>query len=125
MDDDHFIIKLCGFVLFCVSHLSSLTYIHAFILLFLIKIRFLDIKIVYKRYASLYFIMAIDPDDNELITLEIIHRLVEALDRFFGNVCELDLIFNFESAYAVVDEMIGGHGGVIEMGIRTISGNID
>lgn len=81
-------------------------------------------KIVYKRYASLYFITAIQPDDNELITLEIIHRLVEALDRYYGNVCELDLIFNFEEAYAVVDEMIGGQGGVVEMGIRTVVGNI-
>ncbi len=87
--------------------------------------RIVDMKIVYKRYASLYFIMGIDQDDNELITLEIIHRLVEALDRFFGNVCELDLIFNFEDAYAVVDEMVGGHGSVLEMGIRTVVTNIN
>jgi len=31
-----------------------------------------DMKIVYKRYASLYFCTAIDAKDNELITLEII-----------------------------------------------------
>jgi hypothetical protein len=30
-----------------------------------------------------------------LITLEVIHQFVEVLDRYFGNVCELDLIFNF------------------------------
>lgn len=36
-----------------------------------------------------------DKDDNELITLEVIHQFVEVLDRYFGNVCELDLIFNF------------------------------
>jgi AP-1 complex subunit sigma 1/2 len=40
-----------------------------------------DYKIVYKRYASLYFCMAVDPTDNELITLEIIHQYVELLDR--------------------------------------------
>jgi len=34
-------------------------------------------------------------DDNELLTLEIIHHFVEVLDRYFGNVCELDIIFNF------------------------------
>ena len=50
---------------------------------------------VYKRYASLYFVMGIDVGDNELITLELIHHYVEVLDRYFGNVCELDLIFNF------------------------------
>lgn len=38
------------------------------------------------RYASLYFIVAVDKDDNELITLETIHHYVEILDRYFGNV---------------------------------------
>jgi len=47
-------------------------------------------------YASLYFVIAIDNDDNELIALEIIHRFVETLDKYFGNVCELDVVFNFD-----------------------------
>lgn len=65
-----------------------------------------DTKVVYRRYASLFFITGIGAADNELITLEIIHRYVEVrecrrreraltlqvLDRFFGNVCELDLV---------------------------------
>lgn len=38
------------------------------------------------RYASLYFCCAIENDDNELITLEIIHRYVELLDKYFGSV---------------------------------------
>lgn len=68
-----------------------------------------DKKVVYKRYASLYFVMAIGKDDNELITLEMIHAYVEVLDRYFGNVCELDIIFNFHKAYHILDEMfIGG-----------------
>ncbi|KAJ1975039.1 AP-1 adaptor complex sigma subunit Aps1 [Dimargaris verticillata] len=58
------------------------------------------------RYASLYFIAGIDPTDNELIVLEIIHRFVEVLDQYFGNVCELDLIFNFQKAYFVLDEIL-------------------
>nr|ODN98807.1 clathrin assembly protein [Cryptococcus depauperatus CBS 7855] len=65
-----------------------------------------DTKVIYRRYASLFFITSISPSDNELITLEIIHRYVEVLDRYFGNVCELDLIFNFQKAYAVLDELI-------------------
>lgn len=48
----------------------------------------------------------ITQDDNELSTLEIIHRYVEVLDRYFGNVTELDLIFNYQEAYAVLDEII-------------------
>lgn len=38
------------------------------------------------RYASLYFCCAIEQDDNELLTLEIIHRYVELLDKYFGSV---------------------------------------
>lgn len=38
------------------------------------------------RYASLYFIACVSKEDNELITLEMIHLFVEVLDRYFGNV---------------------------------------
>ena len=91
-----------------------------------------DLKLIFRRYASLFFIFLVDKEDNELLTLEIIHHFVEALDAFFGNVCELDLIvsysflffplslfftscvcmcvcykqFNFQSAYYILDEII-------------------
>ncbi|KAM9033680.1 AP-1 complex subunit sigma-3 isoform 1-T1 [Sarcophilus harrisii] len=67
-----------------------------------------DLKLVYKRYASLYFCCAVENQDNELLTLEIVHRYVELLDKYFGNVCELDIIFNFEKAYFILDEFIIG-----------------
>ncbi|XP_030875246.1 AP-1 complex subunit sigma-3 [Leptonychotes weddellii] len=60
------------------------------------------------RYASLYFCCAVENQDNELLTLEIVHRYVELLDKYFGNVCELDIIFNFEKAYFILDEFIMG-----------------
>jgi len=65
-----------------------------------------NLQIVYKRYASLFFAFAIDKEANELITLEIIHRYVEVLDKYFGSVCELDIIFNFEKAYFILDELL-------------------
>ena len=65
-----------------------------------------DMKIVYKRYASLYFCCAIENTDNELITLEIIHNYVELLDNYFGSVCELDIIYNYEKAYFMLDEFL-------------------
>ncbi|SMQ46263.1 unnamed protein product [Zymoseptoria tritici ST99CH_3D7] len=43
-----------------------------------------DTKVVYRRYASLFFIAATDPTDNELITLEIVHRYVEQMDKSSG-----------------------------------------
>lgn len=43
------------------------------------------------RYASLYFCCAVEDQDNELITLEIIHRYVELLDKYFGSVSFLKI----------------------------------
>ena len=40
----------------------------------------------FSRYASLYFCCAVENQDNELLTLEIVHRYVELLDKYFGNV---------------------------------------
>ncbi|KAL7005124.1 hypothetical protein EMMF5_005364 [Cystobasidiomycetes sp. EMM_F5] len=45
-----------------------------------------DTKVVYRRYASLFFVTGISAGDNELAALEIIHRYVELLDKYFGNV---------------------------------------
>lgn len=45
------------------------------------------------RYASLYFCVAIEKDDNELLTLEIIHRYVELLDKYFGSVSNASTFF--------------------------------
>jgi AP-4 complex subunit sigma-1 len=47
-----------------------------------------------------------DITDNELSYVEAIHCFVEMLDRYFGNVCELDLVFNFHKVYAILDEYI-------------------
>ncbi|UYV71361.1 AP1S3 [Cordylochernes scorpioides] len=78
-----------------------------------------DLTLVYRRYASLYFCCAVEKNDNELITLEIIHRYVEHLDKFFGNVCELDVIFNFEKAYYILDEFVIA-GEVVETSKKKI-----
>ncbi|KAI4457369.1 adaptor complexes small subunit family [Holotrichia oblita] len=66
------------------------------------------IAVVFSSYASLYFCCAIEQEDNELLTLEVIHRYVELLDKYFGSVCELDIIFNFEKAYFILDELLLG-----------------
>lgn len=67
-------------------------------------------QVVFRRYASLFFIVGIDEDENELAIYEFIHNLVEILDKYFKGVCELDLIYNLEKAHIIVDEMIcNGH----------------
>ena len=41
------------------------------------------------------------------------HCAVETLDRHFGNVCELDIMFHLEKAHYVLDEMVA-NGAVLE-----------
>ncbi len=45
--------------------------------------------------------------------MEFIHNLVETLDKYFSNVCELDIMFNIEKAHFIIDEMIM-NGQIIE-----------
>ena len=40
---------------------------------------------IYRRYASLYFVCGVTVGENELNALEIVHRYVESLDKHFGN----------------------------------------
>jgi len=94
--------------------------------------------IIYRRYASLYFIVGTsgdgrlesgdyssdtvtldaasnltseDTNSNELGYLELIHTLVETLDKYFESFCELDIMFNIEKAHFILDEMV--QNGVI------------
>ncbi|KAJ0904052.1 putative adaptor protein complex, sigma subunit [Helianthus annuus] len=60
-------------------------------------------KVVYRRYAGLYFCMCVNHEDNELEILEIIQYFVETLNRYFGSVCELDLIFHFHQTYYILE----------------------
>ena len=82
-------------------------------------IEYKNYKIVYKKYASLYFIMGIDYNDNELASLELIHLFVEIMDKFFGSVCELDVVYNFYKAYTILDEIIIG-GEIVETSIKSV-----
>jgi AP-4 complex subunit sigma-1 len=50
--------------------------------------------------------MGVDEYENELAILELIHLIVETLDSYFNNVCELDIMFNLEKAYMILDEVI-------------------
>ncbi|CEH11891.1 clathrin coat assembly protein ap17 [Ceraceosorus bombacis] len=68
-------------------------------------VEFRNHKVVYRRYAGLFLCVCVDANDNELAYLEAIHLFVEVLDTFFGNVCELDLVFNFYKVYAILDEI--------------------
>ncbi|ETO18594.1 AP-4 complex subunit sigma-1 [Reticulomyxa filosa] len=68
--------------------------------------------LIYRRYASLFFVVGVDNSgkENELSILEFIHTMVETLDKYFENVCELDIMFNIEKAHFILEEMVmNGH----------------
>jgi len=67
-------------------------------------VEYTQYKLIYRRYAGLFFTLCVDVNDNELLYFESIHLFVELLDQFFGNVCELDLVFNFNKVYMILDE---------------------
>lgn len=83
-------------------------------------------KVIYRRYASLFFIVGTKPDldvlklkrdsvgedlsvlnrENELGLLEFIHNLVETMDRWAGSICELDIMYQLEEVHFILDEMV-------------------
>jgi hypothetical protein len=63
-------------------------------------------QIIFRRYAGLYFILGVDLDDALLPNYEFIQLFVESLDAYFGNVCELDLVFKFDRVLLVLDELL-------------------
>ncbi|CAF9935818.1 MAG: Sigma-adaptin 3A [Alectoria fallacina] len=75
--------------------------------------------VTYRHYATLYFILISTSTESPLALLDLIQVFVEALDRLFENVCELDLIFNFETLHATLGEMIVG-GVVVETGLDKV-----
>ncbi|KAI9008236.1 AP complex, mu/sigma subunit [Gaertneriomyces semiglobifer] len=78
-----------------------------------------DTKIIYRHYATLYFVFVVDSSESELGILDLIQVFVESLDRIFTNVCELDLIFKPNEVQQLLSEVVSG-GMVLETNINEI-----
>ena len=76
-------------------------------------------QITYRTYATLSFILISTSTESPLALIDLIQVFVEPLDRLFENVCELDLIFGYETMHAVLGEMIVG-GVVVETNLDRI-----
>ncbi|XAR59544.1 hypothetical protein NMG60_11015416 [Bertholletia excelsa] len=72
-----------------------------------------DARFVYKTFATLYFVFIFDSSENELAMLDLMQVFVETLDQCFSNVCELDIVFNFNKVHSILDEVVLG-GQVLE-----------
>ncbi|XP_065661586.1 AP-4 complex subunit sigma-1 isoform X3 [Hydra vulgaris] len=81
-------------------------------------IEYHNFKVVYRRYASLFFLIGIDDQENELGIFEFIHNFVQVLDKYLQekfqkSVSELDIMFNLEVVHMILGEMIC-NGYIIE-----------
>jgi len=72
-----------------------------------------DTRVIYRHFATLYFIVICDHSESELGILDLIQVMVETLDRNFESVCELDLIFHSPKVNSILDEIVMG-GMVLE-----------
>lgn len=78
-----------------------------------------DYKLIYRHYATLYFVFCVDSSESELGILDLIQVFVETLDKCFENVCELDLIFHVDRVHYILNELVMG-GMVLETNMTEI-----
>jgi len=79
-----------------------------------------QVRVVYRNYATLYFVFVVDGAESELGILDLIQVFVESLDGMFENVCELDLVFHFDEVHHILAEVVQG-GLVLETNVDEIS----
>ena len=60
-------------------------------------------------------------EENPMAYYIMIHRFVQILDSYFGNVCELDIMFNLDKVYYILEEMIQ-NGDLIDNNENSILG---
>ncbi|KAF6211303.1 hypothetical protein GE061_014420 [Apolygus lucorum] len=82
-----------------------------------------DYKLIYRHYATLYFVFCVDSSESELGILDLIQVFVETLDKCFENVCELDLIFHVDKVHYILNELVMG-GMVLETNMSEILARI-
>ncbi|XP_076905183.1 AP-3 complex subunit sigma-like [Bidens hawaiensis] len=78
-----------------------------------------DTHLVYKLFATLYFVFVFDSSENELAMFDLIQVYVETLEKGFNNVCELDIVLNYTKMHTILNEMILG-GQVVETNSQNI-----
>ncbi|XP_045853848.1 AP-3 complex subunit sigma-1-like [Meles meles] len=86
-----------------------------------------DNKLIYRHYATLYFVFCVDTSESKLGILDLIQVFVETLDKCFENVCELDVIFHVHKAlivHNILAEMVMGRM-VLETNMNEIVTQID
>ena len=66
----------------------------------------IDGTLIYRHYASLYFIVIADECESELGILDLLQVFVHILNNCFENICELDIVYHYDRVNYVLDEMV-------------------
>ena len=82
------------------------------------------IKLIYHHYATLFFVFfPVDKQESDLGILDLTEVVVEALDEYFEDICELDLIFHSRCVHYVSDEIVMGRM-VLEKNIINVMNSV-
>jgi AP-3 complex subunit sigma len=78
-----------------------------------------DQKIIYRHFASLFFVVIADSCESELGVLDLLQVFVHVLDSCFENISELDIVYRYDRVNYVLDEIVMG-GMVLETNSEVI-----
>mmetsp|Transcript_32480 Transcript_32480/g.52043 ORF Transcript_32480/g.52043 Transcript_32480/m.52043 type:complete len:192 (-) Transcript_32480:69-644(-) len=79
-----------------------------------------DSYLAFRTYACLHFIMLVDEAENLLAIMDLIHLYVQLLEVKYMNVCEYDIVYDPQSAYYCLQELITD-GLVCDIDLETLS----
>lgn len=63
-------------------------------------------RIIYRHFASLFFVVVADACESELGILDLLQVFVHVLDQCFENICELDIVYHYDRVNYVLDEIV-------------------
>ena len=80
-------------------------------------------KVIYKKWATLFFVFVIDEGENELAIIDLIQNWIKLLEKNFPGVWEYHLVFNPDLLYSIMDEVLLD-GMVTEINLTDLHDNV-
>ncbi|TPX37542.1 hypothetical protein SmJEL517_g00488 [Synchytrium microbalum] len=74
---------------------------------------FEELIVIHRKFASLNFIALCLPPENEFAVLEFLQYFVEALAAQFESLAEIDIMFQLDKVYMLLDELVS-NGSIVQ-----------
>ncbi|KAH9509148.1 AP-4 complex subunit sigma-1 [Bulinus truncatus] len=65
-----------------------------------------NMTIVYRKFTNLTLICGTSKDENELAIQELLNVFMDCIGAYFQHVTEMDIVYNIERVYIILDELI-------------------